>query len=312
MRSSSLLLFLTLPLLTLSAETLRLFTDAKGRTIRASLITVQNGQVTIKLESGQQHTLPVSAFSAADQQWLKEQQAVVSSGPPVSGGMVFAPNWLPKPTALRHELLESFEFYCKAAIGNAEKGKEPVPSTIVGAIRWRMPVEEFIRTLPKGYNKLTETRMVHSCFPRDSLFQAGFQFKSFLDREQPFNQLFVIFDQERRIVSAQFVDQNGKGIRWFPVPDGIREPYYNMLNLTTNGSSTKEVPYQILAAGSGVTCIKTAFRDKTFQLPNIPGAPQLAAPAGRTMENIHWYLPAPFARAILDVLDEHRKAGMIR
>ena len=164
--------------------------------------------------------------------------------------------------------------------------------------------------------------MVHSCLPIDSLTLCGFQFKSFLDREQPFNQMFLLIDKERKVVSVQFVDQSGKNIRWFPVPDGIREPYYNLVSLTHNGSSGKEVPYQILGAGSGVACIKTAFRDKTMQMPDISNIPPGMLPPGgvampgitgvRTLENIHWYLPAPFARTILDIVDVYRKAGVIR
>lgn len=311
----TLLSLVTLPLLILSAESMHLFTDAKGRSLRAALVAVQNKQVTLRLENGQMHVLDIGTLSVADQMWIKEHRAVAPAMASASGGMAFAPNWLPQTLTARRELLESLEFYCKAAVGKAPKGQEPVPGTIVGAIRWRMPIDEAVRTLPKGYNKLAERPMVHSCLPNDSLTLCGFQFKSFLDREQPFNQMFMLIDKERRVVSVQFVDQNGKNIRWFPVPDGIREPYYNMLSLTFNGSSSKEVPYQILGAGSGSTCIKTAFRDKVMGIPNIPNMPnmpQMAMPAGRTMENVHWYLPAPFARSILDIVDVYRKAGIIK
>lgn len=310
----------------LLAETARTFTDTQGRSIRAALISANLEQVTLRLENGQVHTMSIAKLSAADQQWLKSQnsagQASARAGmQPLPGGMVFSPNWLPQTLTAKRELLESLEFYCKAAVGNAAKGKEPVPGTIVGAIRWRMPINEVIQTLPRGYNKLMERTMVHSCLPADSLTLCGFQFKSFLDREQPFNQMFLLIDKERKVVSVQFVDQSGKGIRWFPVPDGIREPYFNLISLTHNGSSGKEVPYQILGGGSGVVCIKTAFRDKTMQMPNIPslppnmpgviGGPQ-GMPVGRTYENVHWYLPAPFARTLLDIVDVYRKAGVIR
>ncbi|MCB1277410.1 hypothetical protein [Prosthecobacter sp.] len=310
----------------LSAETLRTFTDAKGRSLRASLVSIQNNQVTLKLENGQVYTIGLSTLSQTDQQWLKTSRTggeTPSSFPgaqPLPGGMVFSPNWLPQTLTAKRELLESLEFYCKAAIGNAARGKEPVPGNIVGAIRWRMPIDEVIQTLPRGYNKLMERPMVHSCLPTDSLTLCGFQFKSFLDREQPFNQMFLLIDKERKVVSVQFVDQNGKNVRWFPVPDGIREPYYNLISLTHNGSNGKEVPYQILGGGGGVVCIKTAFRDKTMQVPNIPNLPPNMQPpggmpgmmTGRTYENVHWYLPAPFARTILDIVDVYRKAGVIR
>ncbi len=195
--------------------------------------------------------------------------------------------------------------------GNAPKGQEPIPGTIVGAIRWRMPIDEAIRTLPKGFNKLSERPMVHSCLPNGSLINCGFQFRSFQDRGQSFYEMFMLIDKQRRVVSVMFRD-NGKDIQWFPKPDGIREPHYNMFSeLTYNGSTTQEVPYQILGAGSGVTCIKTALRKKITALPNLPNMPQMAMPAGRTLENVHWYIPAPFARSILDIVDIYRKAGVI-
>ncbi len=324
MTSRRLALFLTFALHSLaqSTEPLRFFTDWQGRRLLASLISVKNDQVTLKLENGREYTLALTTLSAADQQWLKTRAAVnapTAAGPALPGGMVFSPNWLPTTLTAKRELLESLDFYCKAAVGNASRGKEPVPATIVGAIRWRMPIDEIVQTLPRGHNKIMERPMVHSCLPIDSLTLCGFQFKSFLDREQPFNQMFVLIDKERKAVSVQFVDQSGKNIHWFPVPDGIREPYYNLISLTHNGSSGKEVPYQIL--GGGVVCIKTAFQDKGMTLPGIPNTPPGLAPpgfmppglpTGRAYENVHWYVPAPFARTILDIVDVYRKAGVIR
>lgn len=234
------------------------------------------------------------------------------SAPTTYGGMEFSPNWLPQTLSARRELLESYDFYCKAVVGNAPKGQEPVPDTIVGAIRWRMPIDEATRTLPKGFNKLSERPMVHSCLPNNSLINCGFQYRSFQDRGQSFYEMFMLIDKQRRVVSVMFRD-NGKDIQWFPKPDGIREPYYNMFSeLTYNGSTTQEVPYQILGAGSGVTCIKTALRKKIITLPNMPNMPQMVPSGGGTKENVHWYLPAPFARSILDIVEVYRKAGVIK
>ena len=322
-----LLFLLTFPLLLLSAEQMRLFTDAKGRGLRAVFVSAQNGQVTLRLENGLQHTLSIATLSAGDQQWLKAQggESPISAAPSAGttyGGMEFSPNWLPQTLTAKRELLESLDLYCKAAVGDAPKGQEPIPGTIVGAIRWRMPLDEALQTLPQGFNKLNERPMVHPCLPNDSLILCGFQFKSFEDRGQPFNQMFLLVDKERKVVSVQFVDQTGKGAKWLPAPDGIREPYYNLISLTHNGSSGKEVPYQILGGGSGAVCIKTAFQDKTGQIRNIPklqpnipnmptNMPSMSA-GGRIYENVHWYIPAPFARSILDIVDVYRRAGVIQ
>lgn len=216
------------------------------------------------------------------------------------GGMVFAPNWLPETLNARRELLESLEFYCRASI-QAAKAKDrasETPKFIVGNIRWRMTYDEAVETLPKGCNKITERTLVHSCMPVNSLTVCGFQFKHFMDRGQPFNQMFLVLDKERRVVAVQFVNQTGNDIKWFPKPDGVREPYYNLIHLTFNGSTTKEVPYQLLGGVRGALCVKTAFKDRPVD--------------GKVYENVHWYLPAPFAHSILDIVQVYRKAGVIR
>jgi hypothetical protein len=318
-----LLLLIFFPLMALSVEPLRTFTDSKGRTVRAALVSVQNGQVTLRFENGQQHMLSIANLSAPDQQWLKTQGTESPAAPSASrtyGGMEFSPNWLPQALTAKRELLESLDFYCKAVVGTAPKGQEPIPTTIVGNIRWRMPIDEVVaQILPQRVTKLNERPMVHPCLPNDSLILCGFQFKSFVDHGQPFNELFLLVDKERKVVSVQFVDQNGRGARWLPEPDGIREPYFNMVSLTHNGSTGKEVPYQILRGGSTAVCIKTAFQEKTGRMPklptNIPNMPAIMpgmAYSSRIYENIHWYIPAPFARSILDIVDVYRKAGVIK
>lgn len=54
------------------APTTRLWTDAKGRQIEASFVTLREGdQITLQTKDGIQHTLPLSALSEADQQAAK-------------------------------------------------------------------------------------------------------------------------------------------------------------------------------------------------------------------------------------------------
>jgi hypothetical protein len=93
------------------------------------------------------------------------------------------------------------------------------------------------------------------------------------------------------------VDQTVKHILWEPQPDGVREPYYNFLAISVNGSTINDVHYQIRDAGKGVTLIKTALFDKKRL---------------RYRENVHWYLAAPFARTMLDIVEFHRRKGTIR
>jgi hypothetical protein len=53
------------------AEEYRTFTNTKGVSIKAKLVGVANGSVTIEREGGQQFTLPIATLSAADQKFLK-------------------------------------------------------------------------------------------------------------------------------------------------------------------------------------------------------------------------------------------------
>jgi hypothetical protein len=50
----------------------RTFTDSQGRKLEAEVVAVQQGQVRIRRADGQEFTLPVTTFSAADQAFLQQ------------------------------------------------------------------------------------------------------------------------------------------------------------------------------------------------------------------------------------------------
>jgi hypothetical protein len=212
--------------------------------------------------------------------------------------MALAPGWMPQKLDTRRELLESLEFYAQKAVGNAQPGKEMVPTTLVGPIRWLMPLEEAVKTLPERVARTAEQRITQTCFPQGSLTWVAYQYKNFADRNQAFNLMLLILDAKRRVVGVQLRDQAANGVLWEPPgPDGSKEPYYNFVSLSHNGSSQNEVQYQVRSAGRGVTLIKTALYDHGKR---------------RYLENVHWYLAAPFARSLLDIVEKNRQAGMLR
>ncbi|MFN0080512.1 MAG: hypothetical protein ACKVY0_28935 [Prosthecobacter sp.] len=266
-----------------------------------------------------QHILPHALFVALAMLLLAPLKI---AGQTAHGGMALSPKWLPDKLETKRELLESLHLYASAVVGNAAPGKEPVPGTIVGPIRWLMPFDEAVRVLPERMNKIGERPVNLTCFPQASLTLASFQFKSFMDRNQPFNQLHLILDLKRQVVGVQFVEQTpdpGK-VLWFPAPDGAREPYYNFLMLSNNASGGQEVAYQIVDAGAGVKLIKTVLQTNTGlrNKANMPGLPGFAgAPAGmmpvKYKENVHLYLTAPLARCLLEIVDRNlRKPGSLR
>ena len=214
------------------------------------------------------------------------------------GGMSLAADWMPRKTETRKELLNSLEFYASAALEKTGGNGEVVPTTLLGPIRWLMPLEEAIATLPRGAARTAETRITSICFPQNSLSLVGFQTRYFVDLNQRFNLLYFIVDTERRVVALELVSQAPKEVLWAPPgPDGDRNPYYDFVNLKANGRTGQKVDYQIRTSENGVCLIKTALYD--FKKLSY-------------LENVHWYLPAPFARSLMEIVDYNRKAGMAR
>lgn len=214
------------------------------------------------------------------------------------GGMTLAADWMPRKTETRKELLNALEFYANAALGKNGDPRDVVPETLVGPIRWLMPLDEAIRTLPAGAARTAETRITSICFPQNSLSMVGFQTHYFVDEGQRFNLIYLIVDAKRRVVGVELVAQSPKEVLWAPPgPDGERNPYYDFVNLKANGRTGQRVDYQVRPAGRGVKRIKTALYD--FK--------KLAY-----LENVHWYLAAPFAHSLLDIVELNRRAGMMR
>jgi hypothetical protein len=58
----------------------RVFKNTKGVEIRARLVGATNGEATIVKEDGAQFTIPIAAFSEADQRFIREAGAAMASG----------------------------------------------------------------------------------------------------------------------------------------------------------------------------------------------------------------------------------------
>lgn len=102
-----------------------------------------------------------------------------------------------------------------------------------------------------------------------------------------------------------------------PGPDGVREPYYNFIEDRYNGSTGNCVPYQVQAAGKGVNLIRTIL----FNQPDIGIQPYPAGQCPGTVtlhhytqrsyrENVHWYLTAPLAQKLLEIVASIRRQGL--
>ncbi len=237
--------------------------------------------------------------------------------PPDPNKMTLGRDWLPYSIHARKVLLDSIEFYCRAAVNGASAGQETVPTTIWGPVKWLMPLDQALKGLPAGTRKQREFRMANLAFPQNSftvtiMALAGQELN---DRGDKFNQITYISDYNLRVIAVQLVHTKPAYVTWkAPGPDGIRNPYYNFIEDRWNASTTNCVPYQISKADKGVTLIKTAFFDAPVlprgPFPNSPYNGHVWFQFGRYLENVHWYLPAPLAGKLLEVVDELRKRGM--
>lgn len=236
---------------------------------------------------------------------------------PDPNNMTLSRDWMPHNVHTRKELLDSIEFYSRAALGDAEPGQEKTPSVIWGPIKWLMPLQDALRTLPRNSRRQREFKVMNLAFPQHSLqvtmmAVVGVEVP---DRCCQFKYVSFICDMDQRVIGMQLVHNNPAMVPWdAPGPDGVREPYFNFIEDRWNGSTTNCVPYQVRPAGAGVTLIKTAL----FNNPAI-GAPPYAAgpcpgyvvvPYGRYLESVHWYLTAPLARKLLEIVETTRREGL--
>lgn len=218
------------------------------------------------------------------------------------GGMVLGTDWQPRSTNVKVKELEELEFFAKMAAGDAAPGKEPVPDMIVPPFKWLMPLDEATKLLPRGVAAVPLKPFQNDGFPQGSLTIKCYQLRFFSDLDESFNLIYLITDRKLQLVSVQFKsqakplhilrDDTLEVLRTlhppfapFPAPppkDGNIGPYNDFINEGRPGAF-----YQVRQTN-----------DKSVTLVKLG--------------NVHWYLPAPLARCLLDIADKHRKSGLIR
>lgn len=237
-----------------------------------------------------------------------------------SGGMALHKDWMPHNIHTRKVLLESIEFYCRMLVAD-EKAEPVIPDKIWGPITWRMPLAEALKTLPPGARRQREFRVMNLAFPQNSLNVTMMAVEgrvAILDECNKFKYISFIADMENRVIGIQLVDPSPLIYNWAsPGPDGVREPYYNFIEDRYNGSTGNCVPYQVQSAGKGVKLIRTIL----FNQPDIGLQPYPAGQCPGTVtlhhytqrpyrENVHWYLTAPLAQNLLQIVASIRKQGL--
>jgi serine/threonine protein kinase len=293
---------------TAAAETdsdLRTFTDRQGRRIRAALIRVQNDDVTLKREDGQEFSIKGSMLSDSDIGYLKPKGLVLPQAPAVAAAttpaepkipvaapptnarvidpvnMMLKEPWIPPNVHTRKEWLANLAFYSQEVV----KDGTAAPAKIWGPFTWLMPITRATDALPRGSYKLRSDRAAKLAFPQGTnlhFWHVGD--KGYEDDGEHFDEIVFVTDDVDRVISIQLTENNLKTLNWIwknkTLPDGERNPYYNYLHDRSNAKNGRVVKYQFRPAGAGVTNVKIVLEGT---------------------ESVHWYLAAPLADKLIQI-----------
>jgi hypothetical protein len=237
--------------------------------------------------------------------------AVVPANP---NDMALSADWRPAEVQTRRELLESLEFYSLKVLGGKRKAPDLIPTTIWGPVTWLMPVQKAEAMLPKNARKHRFFEMENQAFPQSSLRVKMYAVDGkpeLSDRGNPFKYISFITDLSDRVIGIQLMSATPKIVVWEGgKPDGVKEPYYNFIEDRMKGSTRNSVPYQVRDAGRGVKLIKTALLDSPLPL-TVDGASMGLNVNLKYSENVHWYLTAPLAEKLLEIVDIARQKGKL-
>jgi serine/threonine protein kinase len=284
------------------------FTDTKGRSIKAFLVSVKNDDVTLKLESGQQHTIKASTLCQADIDYLKTQGLVMPQTPTVTAAAVPASKpariervldpvnmllkdpWIPNNIHTRKVWLEHLAFYSREVMRNGSG----TPSTIWREFTWLMPLSKATNALPRGSYKLKTVSAAKLAFPEGvtlEFWHVGG--KGYEDDLEHFDEIVFVLDDANRLISLQLSENNTKNVIWKwrdkLTWDGDRNPYYNFMHDRSNGKNGRLVKYQFRPASSTVTNVKLVLEGS---------------------ESNHWYLTAPLADKLIQIFEAVGKQGL--
>lgn len=266
------------------------WTSSDGRKIMAPFVRVQDDSVVIWL-NGTTTKIPFDQLKKAS---VKQARKLAKSTAPASSvkttfsGMTLAPDWLPDRVGVDKLFMDSLRFYSDKAVADKQRGDERAPKKIYGPITWLMPMDEAVHALGR-VSKTSESRITNQAFPKDSFTMVGLQ-GEFEDRHTRYNQIFLIGDVNRKVVSVQLVAQTPREQNWAGGPEPVRrEPYYGFVTEKRNGSSGNSVFYQVIHVDPGLKLIKMVL---TKGRPNM-----------KWLEDVQWYLPAPVAGRFLDIAD---------
>lgn len=124
MRKRTILALALLVSLSAQAQEMRVFTNSQGVAIQAELVGVANGQATIRRQDGAQFTVAVTAFSPADQEYIRQWQPPASTPAVMSAASVMRAPASPNDALAVEELnaLVGHELFGDAGLWDTEAG----------------------------------------------------------------------------------------------------------------------------------------------------------------------------------------------
>ena len=253
--------------------------------------------------------LPLSASSPASRPGQKPPSSPESMPAQNQRRLLLANDWMPARQDISREFAKSLAFYCQHAVGDAPRGSEPVPGTIIWNLEWLMPLADAEARVPGVMRLQRAYDLRNPGFPHNSIYIRSLYGK-FVDPQthEVFNICNLIGDAGKQLISVELVATNPKAITNPQIPavpqltpkndpkalptSGTMEPYYDFIEVKANGSTSQRVQYDVTSPNAGVTVIHTML---------VKGI--------SVQEPVRWYLPAPFARILLDMVEKIAPSG---
>jgi hypothetical protein len=219
------------------------------------------------------------------------------------GGMTVGKDWLPRSLQIKKKKVEEMERLASLVVGEAAVGKEPVPQMLVPqyGLRWLMPLDEAIKAMGPGTAQVPVRTMQIDGFPQDTLLIKCLQKTYFADLDLRFNLVYLIADAKQHLISVMFKSQAKPLELLKEVPlevlRTLHPPFWPDMAPPNNGHVEVYQDYINETTGGSVFQIR-------YNADHSLGLIKL--------EKVHWYLPAPFARCLMDVAEHHRKSGLVK
>ena len=174
------------------AQEMRTFTNQQGVAVKAKLVGVASGQVTIALEDGRQFTMPLTKLSAADQQYIQTQSQSSPAGPAAAVASPTQPAFKAAPNP--NDKLPPAEI--NTLLGQGLFGESSL---------WESPAADVAKKLGLREESKTKTQSSYRSYPKDDyrFFGARPYSIALYAEEDKVSSLSIVFANKGDLFSAK-------------------------------------------------------------------------------------------------------------